>query len=148
MSGDTPHPVKASGRHESGKYERAELAKLRQETIADKLSAISETLRDLKSSFDDRLDRLDQHVRALDKSVTELREAIKRHDDLLDRLHGDYDRVHRQLQRHDERLDDLEKDQARREGESSRGALVASGAGVAGGGVLYGILELVRRLLG
>jgi chromosome segregation ATPase len=145
---DTPHPVKASGRHESGKYERAELAKLRQETIADKLGTISETLREIKASFDERMSELDRDLRRVDNALSELRGQVTAFQRLVDNVHADYAHVRQQLATHDDRLDELEKDQAYRKGERSRGALVASGAGVAGGGVLYGLMELVRRLLG
>jgi chromosome segregation ATPase len=141
---DTPHPVKASGRHGSGTYQRKEVAEVRHEALMDKLGGVSQALREIKASFDERLRELDSKVRHIETEVAGLREQVRGFKDLLDRVHTDYDAVREKLEKHDDRLDELEQDKARREG---RAALVAGGAGLGGGGLLWALSEAMKRWL-
>jgi chromosome segregation ATPase len=141
---DPPNPVPASTRHGSGTYQRKEVAEVRHDALMDKLGGVSETLRELKKGIDRKLDDLDGRVRHVETELAGLRKEVSSFRDLVDRVHKDYDVVRATLEKHDERLDDLEQDKARREG---RAALVATGAGVGGGGLLYAIAELVRKVM-
>lgn len=128
---------------------------LRFESIADRLGEIAmrletmdvrareselhnrEQLVELRGSFANLREMFERTTRDQDSFRAELRIAVARIE-VLERFDT------RDVEQHDRRIAELEKSEHKREG----GALVAVGGGAASGGILYGLIELARRLWG
>lgn len=100
--------------------------------------------------LDKQLDQIDRDMRAiLDRlrQLDDLRADVRELRLILDTIHRDLERQRESVERNDQRLDELERWRAEHEGAARSRALVATGGGLAGGGVIVGLLELLRRFL-
>lgn len=100
--------------------------------------------------LDKQLDQIDRDMRAiLDRlrQLDDLRADVRELRLILDTIHRDLERQRESVERNDQRLDELERWRAEQKGAARSRALVATGGGLAGGGVIVGLLELLRRFL-
>lgn len=105
----------------------------------------------LLADLGDRLRSVDDRVRTIElegrEHTTELRADLRALRDLLDRVHRESAEVQTKLVSHERRIVDLELEIAKLEGEKRSKALAATGGGIAGGGILYALVEAIKKLL-
>lgn len=105
-----------------------------------RVEGIGDALERLQST----LDKMDDRAR-----VSEVATAVALSDirAKVDNLRSLIDGVHARTTELEARIEKLETEAAEARGEKRRGTLVASGTGLAGGGLVAGLIELARRVL-
>lgn len=111
-----------------------------------------ETIEDSLSRVLAKLDTLSDRVGDLRVTMAEIRADVANVRALVDGVHSRADKIEVAHAEVVKRIDELEKEQAERRGaDKSEGrsrALAAAGSGAAGSGALYGVIELLRGMLG
>lgn len=130
---DRPRPGPVQAKVPSSTYFRFEHISEQVKLAVDRIKALEDRQRVLELENREGLTHSKGEARAL--------------RDLLDRVHKELVDLETSIAGHAKRIDEVELADARNEGERRNGALVATGGGAAGGGLLYALIELVKAVL-